>query len=209
MISLLTCLSWALLTSFAANLTNSITSISPWYYLIPASAIGFFFYYRVTRNPKAKKKPDKSPGDSTEFKEIVEFNRYAGGHPAINEVIVPCVVHLTPGMLQICKYADAAMMDVTIVGEIPLKSINSMRVVDVFTMKKKMTSENWNGSNKYFNGLYDRRATEVAFLVIEWLNDSVHQSTYLCIEDAFAMEKAIKKRNAVIYKARHQALQFA
>jgi hypothetical protein len=97
----------------------------------------------------------------------VAFNRYAGGHPGINEMILPCVIHLQPGFIEICKYINPVQLQISCVGRIPIESSLEIRVEDVFTMKWKMTAETWEISYKYLESLNDRRGTEVAFIAIE------------------------------------------
>jgi hypothetical protein len=209
MTSLLTCLSWAMLTTIPTILSKFLSSLSPWIYSIPLAVILLIILYWVFRPPNALPVEDEISEPKPESREVVEFNRYAGGHPEINEVIHPCAIHIRSGILQICKYDIHDKGKVCCVGKIPMDSITEIRVEDVFTMKRKMTPESWNSSYKYFEDLNNRKGTEVAFTVIDWIEDKVHRSTYLCIEDDFAMEMAVKKRNAVMKKARQQTLQFA
>jgi len=184
-------------------------SFSPWFYVIPVAGIAFIFYYRSQKPVSLLKEDAIVPESKPDCKEVVEFNRYAGGHPEINEVVHPCLIHLQPGIIQICKYLADDKSRVACVGKIPMESVVEIRVEDIFTMKRKMSTESWLISHKYFEGLSNRKGTEVAFIVIEWVMDEEHRFTYLCIEGDFAMEIAVKKRNAVVKKARQQAIQFA
>jgi hypothetical protein len=200
---LLACLQWALLTSFPAGKQILQAGFSPWLYVVPIALIAFIVYYRKQRPIEISIEEDDAPALKPAVREVVEFNRYAGGHPEINELVYPCLVLFQSGMLQICKYLDANRSEISCVGTIPLESILEIRVEDVFTMKRKMTPESWRISKKHFEGLNHKKGTEVAFTVIEWMKDNEHRSTYLCIEDDFAMEIAVKKRNAVLQKTRH------
>lgn len=209
MTSLLTCLTWVQLTLIPTPKLFFHAEFSPWLYVIPFAGIAFIIYYRKNRSSTQFIEEEDLPDSQPNFKEVVEFNRYAGGHPEINELVHPCVIQITQGAIQVCKYMDGSRNQVCCVGSIPMDSVTEIRVEDVFTMKRRMTPESWRISRKYFEGLNHKKGNEVAFTVIEWVKDDEHRSTYLCIEDDFAMEIAVKKRNAVLQKTRVQALQMA
>jgi hypothetical protein len=207
MYSTLPLFSDALLIFIPSNALILPYHISIWLYLIPLTGIAILIF--------RKAKPDLDFSVTTKnivepnSKEVVEFNRYAGGHPEINELILPCIIHLQPGYIEICKYVGSDQVQVSCIGRIPIDDVLEIRVEDVFTMKRKMTREAWEVSHKYVESLNDRRGSEVAFIVIEWKDKEINRFTYLCIEDEAAMETALKKRNAVVKKAKQNVLQIA
>jgi hypothetical protein len=207
MSSLLTLSVWVILSfSSTIHLLFHLHNI-PWIIAILVATIALFLIIWNKRKNSLVIMENKLPESRTDCREVVEFYRYTGGHPDINEAIIPCVVSMKPGSIQICRYANESRTQIACMGIIQTESVVEIRVEDVFTMKRKMTPEQWQVSHKYFDDLNDANGDEIAFIVIEWLLNEEHQFTYLCIRNSFAMEIAVKKRNAIIKKSRQESLQ--
>jgi hypothetical protein len=207
--SLLTLVFGVLLSYTPMIYLFTFTKILPWLIAVPLVGIIVIFFRRSKRTYSPILEETRQTEAKPDCKEVVEFTRYAGGHPDIHEPILPCVVHVKPQIFEICKYINDIKTQVICVGMIPIESIIEIRVEDVFTMKRKITPENWKHSLKYFEDLNDSKGDEIAFIVIEWIRDTEHMFTYFCIVNELAMEIAVKKRNAILKKARQATLQLA
>lgn len=185
-------------------------SLSPWLYTIPFIAIGLIsLYFLRSRQVGPINEADDFPGDERkDLKEVIEFSRYAGGHPKIDQLIRPCLIYYESDTLHICKYLDSNRVNVEKIARIPKESILEIRVEDTFNLMKRMTTERWKEAKGHFTGFEKIRDEDIAFLVIDWQRDIDRQLTYFTIESlGNAMELAVKKRNALVRICKPAVLQ--
>lgn len=209
MFYLLTCLSWDRLIFIPASFSPFNLNLPSWLWVLPASliSVGFYLLWRKTRSDGNIEPVSSVPRADT--KSVIEFSRYAGGHPEIDIDILPCVVFIEQEYIHLCRYQDSERKQLGSLGKIPMNEIREFRVEDVFTMKRKLSPENWDLTIKHLLDLNQRKGSEVAFVVIEWIFEGKTANTYLCIEGEYAMEWALGKRNLLVKAGRKEVLQFA
>lgn len=209
MFYLLTCLSWDRLIFIPASFSLFNINVPSWLWVPAASliSIGIYLLWRRSRPSEDVDSTGSVPRADT--KSVIEFNRYAGGHPDIDIDILPCVVFIEQDFIHLCRYQDAERKQLGSLGKIPMNEIREFRVEDVFTMKRKLSPENWDLTIRHLLDLNQRKGSEVAFVVIEWVFQGKTINTYLCIEGEYAMEWALGKRNLLVKAGRKEVLQFA
>ena len=210
MTTLQLCFTWKPITLFSSvKAIMDQLPFSPWFLIIPIIGVGvIYLIFRIRKQKEEYPIESESPEPVPNNMEIIEMERYAGGHPLLNDAIQPCILCIQSSVLHLCSYTGESKGTITSLMEIPVDDIIELRIEDSFTMMKKMTSERWKQVSKHFHGLENRRDEDVAFLVVEWQYELSTQQTYFAIESVGnAMEVALRKRNALMKFMRTQNVQ--
>jgi hypothetical protein len=117
------------------------------------------------------------------------FNRYAGGHPDIQEVIKPCLIRMDPEEITFGKILHHGNIIRT--GGIPIESVIDIKVESIFSLSKKLTIEKWKEYFPFVQDLGNLPDDEFAFMVITWERDSEIHRTSLGILGIGAPERAL------------------
>jgi len=180
-------------------ITLSIITLIPiWgWMLLSLILIGISAYYLIFRKDPGKS--SKSVNNTIEIPQTgwVEVGWFLSGYPGKDNKIIPCAISQEGDQLRIYSIDKPREPEPT--GAIPTHSVKNIIVENAFTYKHKrepisgLADKNF---DEYLTFLLDsQKESEVAFLIIQWMENNQEYNTSFCINGNFAMETALYQRN--------------
>lgn len=180
----LTWIGWMLIASFGAFLLFLIASIVK----------GLIEYHSKAKNAKIRLKEAGLSAD-----QIFYMGRYIGGHPDINESIIPCQIHKKDEDFIICHEINNFPEPIT---KIPIASIKNILVEDRLSIEKKVTLGRILLVGIFALAWTKDKKIDDTYLTIEWYDGRFSHTTVFEYVGNLSMEYANKTRNSLIKLAR-------